>query len=306
MDAATIEALCDAWLDSATREGGISIGGESEQHRLRNNQVRFHELDFEGLRSACVGLSKVLLLPGLNTIVDGDHFLLWSWSAELLLGPGGPLADAELDVSRLTSAAVRAALVEARPPTEEAFEQARQAHDVLTPSAKEHLRASHVALTYLSLPLLEAIARRACHEYVDLTGRVLTAFPRRTGGMHNEGAKCSSVVDVLELLCTDVADHALSDDLNVIRATIANASEAEDGFDAIWEWRNSSLHGEASFPTIGGTMLTLALRIALEELADDYEPARQRALEQAQRAVQTYELLGRWDPPPWSYYPPYP
>lgn len=306
MNATAIEGLCDAWLDAATREGGISIGGESEQYRLRNNGIRFHELNFEELRSACVGLSKVLLLPGLNTIVDLDHFLLWSWCGELLLGPDGTLTEAEADIAQLARAAVRAALVGARPPTEEAFERARRAQEVLTPNAKQHLQESHVALAYLSLPLLEAITRRACHEYVDLTGKVLAPFPRRRSGTYTEGSRCSSVVDLLELLVARVADEPLSDDLQLIRGTIAMASESEDGFDTIWEWRNSSLHGETRYPTIGGTVLTLGLRIAVEELNGDYEGARNRALERAQQAVGTSQVVGRWDPPPWSFYPPYP
>jgi hypothetical protein len=307
VDAATIEGLCDAWLDAATSGEGISIGDESEQHRLRNNGIRFHDLDFEGLRSACVGLTKVLLLPGLNTIVDFDHFLLWSWCGELLLGPNGKLTDdAASDLSQLATAAVRAALVEARPPTDEAFERARQAHEHLTPSGKEYLFRSHVALAYLSLPLLEAIARRACHEYVDLTGEVLSTFPRRSNGTYDEGSRCSSVVDLLELLVSQVADEPLSNDVQLIRGTIAGASGSEDGFDTIWEWRNSSLHGEASYPTIGGTVLTLSLRIAIEEVKDDYEAVRERALVRARRAVETSRNVGRWDPPPWSFYPPYP
>lgn len=306
VDADAIAALCDAWLQAATESGGIQIGEASEQHRLRNNGVRFHELDYDGLRSACVGLTKVLILPGLNTIIDSDHFLLWAWCGELLLGPDGPLGpQSESEISELATAAVRAALVEARPPTQEAFEQARQAREFMTPNAKEYVQRSHVALAYMALPLLEAVSRRACRDFVDLTGRVLSPFPRRANGAYTVGSKCSSVADLLELLVDQVANEALRNDLQAIRETIATASDSQDRFDTISEWRNSSLHGETSYPTIGGTVLTLGLRIALSELQDVYDVARREALERVRHTVQQQQMIGRWDPPHWSFYPPY-
>lgn len=57
------------------------------RHRLHRNGVVFHALGIDELRAACLGLSEVLLLPGMNTILDLDHRLFWAWAGQLLLGP---------------------------------------------------------------------------------------------------------------------------------------------------------------------------------------------------------------------------
>ncbi len=75
-----ITELCDSWVAAVSMEGGgFAIGRESEQYRLFNNGVQFHDLEYESLIASISGLTKVLLLPGLNTVVDQDHFGLWSW-----------------------------------------------------------------------------------------------------------------------------------------------------------------------------------------------------------------------------------
>src|SRR5215217_116395 len=86
--AAEIEKLCDDWCTaSITPAGGMAIGANTEKFRLLANGVNFHELSHEQLCAALIGLSKVLLRPGLNTIVHQDHSALWAWCGELLLNP---------------------------------------------------------------------------------------------------------------------------------------------------------------------------------------------------------------------------
>ena len=63
-----IKRLCDSWCLAAQQPGGgFAIGGETEQYRLLRNGIQFHDLDFDQLVAAISGLTKVLLLPGLNT-----------------------------------------------------------------------------------------------------------------------------------------------------------------------------------------------------------------------------------------------
>ncbi|NOX75476.1 MAG: hypothetical protein GXP17_02435, partial [Gammaproteobacteria bacterium] len=79
ISAGGIKELCNNWCQAVQQpEGGFAIGGQSEQYRLLRNGIQFHDLDFEQLVAAIDGLTKVLLLPGLNTVVDQDHFGLWS------------------------------------------------------------------------------------------------------------------------------------------------------------------------------------------------------------------------------------
>lgn len=304
----SIRELCRSWRTAATANGGLSIG-VSEQFRLHANGVRFHELSYNELREAAVGLTEGLLLPGLNTVIDLDHMLFWSWCGELLLGQGGPLsAGVDPQIRQLAESAVRTALANARPYTEEAFERARQASDLLEHNANQYLMHAHTVLPYLAFPLLEAVSRRACANYVDLTGRVLAPFPRANGTAYAVGTRCSNVSDLLRLLVSNIAAPSLQSDLLDLLAHIGGLQPGgtTDGYAVLFDWRNSSLHGETSLSTIGGTVLTVALLIALDALRSDYETYRGAALSRAQREVNSAQSLGRWRPSPWSYYPPFP
>lgn len=286
------------WKRAATSAGTISIGGSSEQFRLHQNGVQFHDLSYEELRDAVVGLSTNLLLPGMNTVIDLDHVLLWSWCGEVLLGTNGPFSThAEPEVSRLAATTLRAALANSRPPTEEAFERSRAARELMEHNEREFLQHAHDALAYLAFPLLEAVTRRACSEYVDLTGKVLSPFPRPNGSSYGVDSKCSSVGDLLQLLLSTVASVSLQADLGELLDHVhALQPESASGAAVIFDWRNSSLHGEVALPTIGGTVLSVALLIALDGLSNDYA---QRKWE-IQASAKTV-----WNSSPWSYYPPF-
>ena len=113
---AQIRQLCDAWRQAVLLpNGSIAIGGASEQHRLRANGIQPHDLSYNELRAACVGLIGVLLLPGLSTVIDEDHEWFWAWGAEILLARGnGLFFDAEAEIRGLVETTVRAALAPSR------------------------------------------------------------------------------------------------------------------------------------------------------------------------------------------------
>lgn len=81
------------------------------------------------LQAATLGLLQNLLLPGLNTIIDSDHRLLWSWRAEFLLSRhvGYLAAPRERELRQLLQIAVRCALADSMPPwaTREQWEEMR-------------------------------------------------------------------------------------------------------------------------------------------------------------------------------------
>ena len=116
--AAEIAKLCDEWCSaSSVPGGGMAIGGNTEKYRLLANGVVFHELNHEELCAAVAGLSKVLLRPGLNTVVDQDHFGLWSWCGELLLSPRAGLFPMDQhEIKSLYETALHASLAACRKP----------------------------------------------------------------------------------------------------------------------------------------------------------------------------------------------
>ena len=112
LSADDITRLCNEWCAARqTLEGGMVIGHQTERYRLLANGIVFHELGYEALCSALIGTSKVLLRRGLNTVIDYDHFGLWSWCCELALSPRAEFFPHEQqEIKNLAEAAVRASL----------------------------------------------------------------------------------------------------------------------------------------------------------------------------------------------------
>jgi hypothetical protein len=59
----SIREMCARWKETATRGGGIAIGGESEAYRLHANGIAFHDLHYAELerqpwasRTSCCSL----------------------------------------------------------------------------------------------------------------------------------------------------------------------------------------------------------------------------------------------------------
>lgn len=312
MNDGDIRRLCAAWRAEATRDGGIAIGPQTERFRLRHSGIQFHELSFKHLREAVVGVTENLLLPGMNTVVDLDHMLVWSWSAEILIGGEGPLSRrADPEISDLAATAVRAALANTRGPTREAHDAALAAFEAMEHNAREFVSSAHIALPYLAFPLLEAVSRRACCSFVDLRGHVLQAFSRRNGDTYPPGSRCNSIGDLLALLVGVVADASLAADLKELLDHVAtfgaasSSSSASDAYGVLSDWRNSSLHGESTHRTIGGTVLSIALLVALHGIGHDYESRQTEAVARAKRELLHAGTTGVWGPAPWSYYPPF-
>jgi len=311
-DAAQIAKLCDDWCAAtATPDGGLAIGPKTEKFRLLANGIVFHELGFDALCAALLGLSKVLLRPGLNTIVDHDHFGAWSWCGELLLGPSTNLFSIEQqEIKSLFETTIHAALAHCRKPTDskEEWELQNQITEMQPHHAKQLLREATLVLAYMALPLLEAVLKRACKSFVSFDGQVVSAFtvedlqgdPRPYGPRGSRGrSRCSSVRDLLLLHHLHVAEPALKSLVNGFRNHIAALDCSQDPFDVIYSWRNQSLHGTTNFQTIGGTLLTLALLISLFEIREDFDQHKEQVLKHCRWEAQSgYKS-------PWSFYPPY-
>lgn len=299
-----IKQLCELWRQAVLQaDGSIAIGGESEKHRLRNNGIQPHDLTFDEVRAACVGLTSVLLLPGLNTVVDQDHEWFWAWAAEVLLSQEAGLFDeSEGEIRKLVETTIRAALAWVRSPIYEAISMPVQSlFDQIQPMATHFLRESHLALSYLAFPALEAVLRKKCSAYISYDGRVTAPFQVGTRS-YKTGDRCSSLLHVLRLFYGQVASQELCRDLDEIRVHLGNLSSGRDGFELLYEWRNSSLHGESSLQTIGGSVLSITMLIGLDAVKDHYAGSQKAALERINWMLQTPQGFSR---APWAFYPPY-
>ena len=308
-----IKQLCDQWCDAVQNDGGgFIIGNATEKYRLLRNDVQFHELSYFQLIASVEGLTKVLLLPGLNTVIDQDHFFLWSWSAEVILSREIEyFKDEERDLRKLFEIVIRSALAHCRKPTatKDEWSQQVEIENQISHNAKYFIQESSTAMAYLCFPLLEGIAKKTCSNYLDLNGQVISAFsvPSRNGSTRtydpssnrSTDKKCSSLRDLLWLVFNNVANQQLKNSIAEFRAHISNLEPSEDPFDVIYRWRNESLHGSTSFQTIGGTLLNLILLITLHQLSAEYSSKREAIVEQCRWNMQTGTKA------PWSFYPPY-
>ena len=309
--AARIAHLCDSWIAAVQRpDGGMGIGGNTEQFRLLRNGISFHDLTYEELRAACLGLGRVLLLRGLNTVIDFDHLFFWSWCAEILLSRESPaFTPAQRELAELYGTSTRTALANAKRPagSKEDFLQQRDNHRYIPFHLNEMGHHAHLILAYLSFPLLEGVTKQACAEYVDFHGTVLRPFDApRTGGSprhYTVDKRCSSLRDLLHLLHAYVASPSLKSAIDEYSAHLEVLDDAMEPFDLLHSWRNSSLHGQASYPTIGGTVFNIATLILLDRVSAQYAAVREFTWTKVQWELRSAGTQS--DRSPSSYYPPF-
>ncbi len=310
-----IRTLCDSWVNAAQQpEGGFAIGSATERYRLHRNGIRFHELTYSEIQTACTGLSRVLLLKGLNTVIDLDHQLFWAWAGEVLLSPRSSFFSChESGLRQLFETCVRAALagITLPPQSNEEWERQRERSELVENNTRQLVVNAHLIVAYLGFPLLEGLLKKVCSNYVDCAGTVVAAFdvPAAGGGTRkyipNDPRKgtCSSLRDLMFLLYQHVADPDLRSRLIEMRDLLNGLDSTLDPFDLLYSWRNCSLHGQTGFPTIGGTLLNLAVLIAFNQIRADYERLRDEVWSDVQRNLAVFRLTGHRSP--WSYYPPF-
>ena len=312
ISAEEIKELCNNWCQAVQQpDGGLAIGGQSEKYRLLNNGIQFHDLDFEQLIAAIDGLTRVLLLPGLNTVVDQDHFGLWSWCSEVILfRETNFFENQENEIRKLFETCVRASLAHCRKPAADREEWQKQIdlEQQLPHHARYFLQESSLTLAYLGFPLLEAISKKVCHAYVNTDGRVIAPFsvPNKIDGIREydpngkwNQKQCSSLRDLLFLIYNELANVQLKRALTEFRDHISTLDNSEDPFDVVYKWRNQSLHGSTSFQTIGGTLLNLTLLIVVHQLSERYQTLKDKIIEHVKWEAQHDHKN------PWSFYPPY-
>lgn len=308
---ARITQLCESWLAAAQRnDGSLGIGSATEVHRLHRNGIAFYDLNYEEIQASCIGLTRVLLLKRLNTIIDLDHQLFWAWIGELLLSPRAKVfSSSEHELKQVFEAAIRASLAGVRPPpqSKQEWEEQRRRSDSMEFNTQQLVLHAHLVLTYLAFPLLEAITKRICAAFVDYAGTVLAPFevPQQNGQVrkYHPDEVCSSLFALLWLLYSRVADADLKQRLEEIRKHLNALDPSIDPFALIYSWRNRSLHGSASYPTIGGTVLNLATLISLNQVRATYEATRNTVWEGVQWNMRTGQFTGHRSP--WSFYPPF-
>jgi hypothetical protein len=308
LQAARIKQLCDDFVTAIQQPGGgLVLGAQSAKLRLLSNGIEFHALDYEDAQIACIGLTKVLLHPGLNAIIDNDHSWFWSWAGEILLGghASSLFTTNSHELRSLFSATVRAATVHVAHADPYVEQIRRKATELIDANAQNLLLNSALVTSYLGFPLLEAVCRAKCSSYVTALGVVTAAFtvPRVTGKQRTYavGDQCNRFDDLLVLLRDQVGDADLKGLLTEFSQHVTGVC-GQDAFAQLQEWRNASLHGETHHQTIGGLLLNLAILLCFHSLAGSYVAARDAAVQRLRQSLSAFRWTGHRTP--WEYYPP--
>ena len=229
--------------------------------------IQFYKLDFDRLCAAIIGLSRIALRPTLSCITE-DHISLWKWCKFLLIDYQTPyFTQNQFEMRELAQTLFSSALAnETLVPTE-----------IWGEHAKIYFNNNHIVTSYLSFPFLEAILKRNCSNYLDLDGTVRQQFMKKSGKPYKVGSTCSSLFDLLTLHYTNIADRELKLDIDIMKYNFLEINNVCSMFDAIYKWRNSSLHGANTLFGIGGFVFNYALLVALFDIKDDYDFRKQAA-----------------------------
>lgn len=305
LSAEKITELCDNWFTASHRPGGgVMTTSDIDKYRLTTNGIVFHELDYNALEAALIGTSKRLLLPGKNVFIDDDHILLWSWCGELLHYSNSAPPE-QANIKNLFELAIHAVLVS----SERAVFDER---NIQPQHSKAILNKADLILSYIVFPLLDAILKRACKQFISFDGKVLYEFsvPKSNHDDYNLKIKkygpdiknsniCSNIRDLLILYQTTIIDNKLNEAIDRFNDNFKVIDQTKMPFDLIHDWRNDSLHGSASHQTIGGALLSLCLLISLSELREHFDKYRDERWKIANWNMQTDCAA------PWSFYRPY-
>jgi hypothetical protein len=232
------------------------------------NGIKFHELNFEELCAAIVGLSRIALRPSVSCVTE-DHISLWKWCRELLLNhKSNYFSQNQSEIRELTEAIFAAALAnESHVPVE-----------VVGMYNKTYLNKNHIVQSYMSFPFLEGILKKVCKSYVEFDGTIKQPFPKKNGGQYHVGRKCSSLYDLLVLHYSFIADTDMVTNIDMIKANFTEIKPTETLFEVIYQWRNSSLHGADLFYGIGAFVINYAILVSLTDIKSDYNAQRQALL----------------------------
>lgn len=286
--------------------------GDSTEAGLIANGVIFHELGYDALCAAIIGTSKILLRPNYNATVEQDHFVLWSWCAELLLNPFAnvyPLNATE--IRSLFEIVLHTALVHCKKPSSAKNSEEHKAewteetknHRVLPHNIKILQQNSHLILSYLIFPLLEATLKKVCAEHVAIDGEIKNSFsvfdekytPKGIKGKH----RCNNIAHLLELHHIYVAKPNSVILLNKFKNQISLIDPSVDAYLKIYQWRNNSLHGTTNHTTVGWVILNLVLLISLFDLEEVFSAHHTKIFEFTEFVATSGTRF------PQSYYPPY-
>ena len=276
-----------------SEHGGLQFNPNATRE-LSHIGSQVHNLTFESLRAALIGVQNSCLFPGPWLITTQDIFHTWAWCAQLILDCRSEKYEDYDDAydfkQQLTNATIAL------------FANKINSNTELLPHYDRLLVGkSFDIFPYLTFPLLETTLRMVSKQYINQKGIVTKDFIayKKTGGIKRRYAindKCSSARDLLDLYyrTTDQEQKEKIDEC----LTCIGAEDTYDALNQIYDWRNGFMHGSEITNFAGCSVLTLCFLILLHFHSDEFEAMREQA------------FYGVWHAggerrADWSFYPPF-
>ncbi|EST14588.1 hypothetical protein EDP1_3789 [Pseudomonas putida S610] len=157
------------------------------------------------------------------------------------------------------------------------------------------LSDSPIMVACMAFPMLEASLKNACSKYVGSDGVVCHDFSiANENGVekkYGRGCRISSVMIYLFIYRQHIAGDEAIRAIDIICSNLVKFYPKEHPFKVIFDWRNSTMHGEEAVETAGLILMCLAYIIEMSCFLGDYDKIRDDSIDICINSVPNNRLL---------------
>ncbi len=266
MDSKTILELCDKWRATVIQpDGSGHHNAHSRELTLLNQGCVFQDIDIDAIQAVCVGLTDRLHYRNSGQYIDEDQRQFWEWSAKLFSSDFAKKIIGTEIHSHLTDLVFPSLFCNENP----FLEEPRLADPRYNQFVIKLVRNQARLLSYLTFPLLEAVARSICATYISTDGTVLREFSV-DGKIYVRGQRCNSLKHAL-MQAEALSSTALSGLHYRLEQVVQRITPSEPLYMAIYTWRNETLHGNDFAAIKNRIVFNIAILFLLEKCCENYK-----------------------------------
>ncbi len=295
MQILTIEELCSNWRKSIQYGDEIRFHNQEKPHELNQNGIEPHLLSFEELATMGSEVGKNILFAKGSSYIGTDHSLFWVWCTAIIVDRlPCPPPNKFYNDSTLKSL----------------FETCISSMLATTPGFFEGLALgkpnytllnnSYQICSYLGFPLLESLSRLLASDYLTMDGETIEPFTipktdKYPEKEYRKGSRCNRLKDSLYLAATKITnDHLREKTVSLIVSLDKFADANDNGYEYLYELRNSAMHAGVSQHALAGTIITIASLLALSLVEAQYENLAQLSRLNSRFLKNQKDLTNSW------------
>lgn len=271
MQAVTIEELCSNWRKSIQYGDEIRFHNQEKKHELSQNGIEPHLLSFNELATLGSEIGKNILFAKDSSYIGTDHYLFWTWCSAIILdGLPSPIPNKLYNDPTLKSLfeTCISSMLTTTPGFYEGLALGKPSYTILS--------NSNQICSYIGFPLLESLSRFLAADYLTMDGEVIQPFTIPKTDKHPEKeykkGRCNRLKDSLYLATTKITnDHLREKTASLIRSLDKFSDDNDNGYEYLYELRNSAMHAGVSQQALAGTLITIASLLALSLVEAQYD-----------------------------------